>query len=111
MTNNGELKTQVLESLKGGHRNALTGKLLATRLGFRNDRQIRLAIRGLIKDGYPVASSVVPPLGFFIAETKDEVNLYAANLKSRLIEIALHRRDLLRATREIRQPEQMKLKF
>ena len=109
MVNNGELKTRVLESLKGGNRNALTGKLLATRLNLRNDRGIRVAIRELIKDGYPVAASVVPPLGFFIAETKKEVDYYAANIKSRLVEDAYRRRDFLRASRNIKQPEQMRL--
>jgi len=109
MNNNGDLKAQVLESLKVGREKALTGKLLASRLGFRNDRQIRLAIRGLIKDGYPVASSVIPPLGFFIAQTKEEVDLYAATIKSRLVEDAYRRRDFLRASRNIKQPEQMRL--
>jgi len=109
MTSNGELKTQVLESLRIGHGKALTGKLLATRLGFHTDRAIRMAIRELIKDGYPVAASVVPPLGFFIAETKDEVDSYAANIKSRLVEDAYRRRDFLRASLNIKQPEQMRL--
>ena len=103
-----ELKQQVLEQLRLGRTNAIPAKILASRLGFQNDRQIRYAIRQLISDGIPVASSVVSPVGFFVAETKEEVALYAATIKSRLIEDAYRRRDFLRASLNIRQPEQMK---
>jgi len=103
------LKSQILRQLHRGQRKAIPGNILATRLGYKNDRAIRLAIRELISDGIPVASSVIPPVGFFIAETREEVKQYTANIKSRLIEDAYRRRDFLRAARKIIQPEQMKL--
>jgi len=56
-----------------------------------------------------VASSVIPPVGFFIAETREEVRQYIANIKSRLVEDAYRRRDFLRAAKKIVQPEQMRL--
>ena len=111
MDNGNGLKNSLLKELRVGQRRAIPGSLLAKRLGFKNDRVIRLAIRELTVDGIPVVSSIVPPMGFYIAETKEEVNKYAANMRSRLIETALHRRDLLRASRSIRQPEQMRLKL
>lgn len=103
------LKNSVLKELKLGKRKAIPGNLLAKRLGFKNDRAIRIVIRELIADGVPVASSVIPPVGFFIAETREEVNQYIANIKSRLVEDAYRRRDFLRAAKRIFQPEQMRL--
>ena len=104
-----ELKFAVLKQLNKGKSKAITGSLIANRLGMRNDRSIRLAIRELIRDGIPIASSVKPPLGFFIAETKEEAEDYMSVLKGRLIEDALRRRDIKRATQKIRVPEQLVL--
>ena len=103
------LKFQVFKQLQRGRYKAIPGNLLAKRLGYKNDRAIRIAIRGLIADGIPVASSVIPPVGFFIAETREEVRQYIANIKSRLVEDAYRRRDFLRAAKKIVQPEQMRL--
>ena len=109
MDNGNGLKNSLLKELKVGQRRAIPGSLLAKRLGLNNDRAVRLAIRELTVDGIPVVSSIVPPMGFYIAETREEVSKYAANMRSRLIEIALHRRDLLRASDSIRHPEQGRL--
>ena len=103
------LKPKILEQLHRGQSKAIPGSLLAKRLGYKNDRAIRIAIRELIADGVPVASSVIPPVGFFIAETREEVKQYTANIKSRLVEDAYRRRDFLRAASKIIQPEQMRL--
>jgi len=107
--NGNNLKQQIIENLHFGRAGAIPGNILARRLGFRTDRVVRRKIRELIADGIPIASSVVYPLGFFIAETKEEVDLYAANIKSRLVEDALRRRDFLRASQNIKVPEQMRL--
>ena len=107
--NRNGLKNFVLKELQRGKLKAIPGNILAKRLGYKNDRIIRIAIRELIADGIPIASSVIPPVGYFIPETKEEVRQYAANIKSRLIEDAYRRRDFLRAARKITQPEQMRL--
>ena len=73
------------------------------------ERRARLIIRELIEDGYPIASSVKPPYGYFIAQTREEVREYADGLKARGIEDIIRRRDFLRASRAILQPEQMKM--
>lgn len=97
--NNGDLKLR----LKGvllrheGKNRAITGRELATIVGHRDDRQVRLAIRELITDGLPVASSTESPAGYFIVATRQEAENYAASIRSRLIEDALRRRDFRRA--------------
>lgn len=101
------LKDAILHQLHRGRLNALPGRLLAQRLGFRDDRQIRLAIRELIAEGYPIASSVSPPMGFFIAESKKEAEQYLSDLKGRLVEDAYRRRDFKIAARAVLQPEQL----
>jgi len=105
------VKHNLLIALGKGRHNAKTGKQLVRLCdnGVKNDRHIRLAIRDLIDDGYPIASSTEAPYGFFIAETKEEVLKYAGGLRGRLIEDAIRRRNFLRASREILQPEQLKL--
>lgn len=101
------LKLNILRSLRRGKANALPGRILAQRLGFKDDRQIRIAIRALIAEGYPIASSVSPPMGFFIAQDKEEVARYLSALKGRLVEDAYRRRDFKIAARAILQPEQL----
>lgn len=97
--NNGDLKFR----LKGillkheGKANAIPGRVLATIVGHRDDRQVRLAIRELITDGVPVASSTESPAGYFIVATHQEAEEYAASIRSRLIEDALRRRDFRQA--------------
>ena len=80
-----------------GRDKAITGKALAEMLGQRDDRAIRETIRELITDGLPVASATEPPYGYFLVMTKQEADNYAAGERSRLIEIALRRRDFRRA--------------
>lgn len=94
-----ELKVElrcILERHIGRDR-AITGKGLARMLNHRDDRQIRLTIRELIKDGLPVASTTEPPAGYFLVSSWDEKRGYEDSIKGRLIEDALRRRDFRRA--------------
>jgi len=104
---NGTLKTQIRSLLRHGKENAITGKSLARILGFRDDRVIRQAIRELIADRVPIASSVNPPYGYYIASSPDEATEYMKVLRSRLVEDAYRRRDFKRASRVILDPHQM----
>lgn len=92
------LKARVKSQLKTGKANAITGKELARRLGMRDTRATRLAIRELIADGIPVIGSMHPPYGYYIAANVQECNVYMAQLRSYLIEHALRRRDIKRAS-------------
>lgn len=67
-----------------GHRNAITGRDLAAALRHNDDRKIRLAIRELIREGHPIASSVGSPnMGFYLVSNADEAREYIAVLKAR----------------------------
>lgn len=104
-------KQEVLYQLSHGKSKAVTGKLLAKRLGQKDDRTIRLAIRELIHDGVAVASSVGGPPGFYLIESREEAEEYMAALKSRLVEDALRRSDFKRASRHIRVPQQLSFRL
>ena len=90
---------ELLEILKlhRGRCNPITGKELAEILNEPEDRYIRSRIRDLIASGVPIASSVTFPFGYYIVETIAEANNYMQNLRDRLIENALRRRDFKRA--------------
>jgi pyruvate-formate lyase-activating enzyme len=111
MDNGNDLKFQVFSLLRRGRYKAIPGKLLAERCGLKDDRRIRDAICLLIQDGIPIVSSTVWPRGFYIAETKEEIKEYAKTMRSRLVEIAIHRRNLLRTAENILTPEQLKMKL
>jgi hypothetical protein len=85
----------ILERHEGRDR-AITGYELARMLGQRDDRRIRLLIRELITEGLPIASSTEAPAGYFLVGSWQEAERYAEGEKSRLIEIALRRRDFRR---------------
>lgn len=80
-----------------GKTRAITGRELASIVGERDDRQVRLVIRELIGKGLPIASSTEAPQGYFVVDTRQEADDYAASIRSRLIENALRRRDFRRA--------------
>jgi len=90
-----DIQREVLKILEyhQGRENAIKGQVIASRLGHKNDRAVRLAIRELIASGVPVASSVQEPQGFFIAETYQEALDYMRSLRERLISDAVRRRD------------------
>ena len=96
MTDN--LKSQlkrILERHEGRSR-AITGRELAQLLEHQDDRRIRQVIRELIAEGVPIASSTETPAGYFLVNNRQEAERYAEGEKSRLIEIALRRRDFRR---------------
>jgi len=89
----------LLKYIMGHHRgrsNPITGPELARLLEERNDRGVRIAIRELIAEGLPIASATTTPGGYFVISNRKEAEDYAAGEKSRLIEIALRRRDFRR---------------
>ncbi len=109
MKTDGTLKTQVRSQLRYGRKNARKGLILANALGFKNDRLVRHVIRELIAEGLPVASSVTPPQGYYIASSLDEADAYMKVLKSRLVNDAFRRRDFKIAAKEVLQPSQLAL--
>ena len=82
-----------------GRSEAITGRELARILGQDDDRAIREEIRDLISQGIPIAASTQPPYGYYIVETMDEAEEYMKQLKNRLINDALRRRDFKKAAR------------
>jgi len=91
-----DLRQSVMRILQRGRSKAIPGRVIAQRLGFKDDRQIRLVIRELIAEGYPVAAAVQPPMGYFLVESVAEAKEYQEGLKGRLIEDALRLRDFKR---------------
>ena len=94
---NGDFKSRLKNILKHheGRGRAITGKELAGMLGQRDDRKVRLVIRELIAEGLPVISATESPAGYYLAASINEVREYADGLRSRLIEDARRRRDVL----------------
>jgi hypothetical protein len=64
----------------------ITGAQLARRLGYRNDRKIRVVIGQLVLKGHLILSSVRVPYGYYLAESKSEIETYIATEFSRLRE-------------------------
>jgi len=87
-----EAARSVKAILGKGQAQAIPAKDLGKMLGI-NERAVRLAIRDLISIGCPVASSVNEPAGFFIAITREECEMYKAQLHARLREIYYRWRD------------------
>lgn len=81
---NNNLKISILQTLKHGECNALTGKNLATILGEKGTRQIRLAIVELRHELHPIIGG---QKGYFIAETIDELKNAENFLRSYIIDL------------------------
>lgn len=65
------MKTEVLHQLSEGKDNAISGKILAQRLGQKDSRHARLAIIDLIvEDGIPIIGD--SGHGYYIATTRAE---------------------------------------
>jgi hypothetical protein len=93
------LPTRIMEIL-GEHKgigNAITGIRIARRFGYRNDRKVRLVIQQLIAEGKPIAASVSEPVGYYLVQTRDEAEAYAAVLRSRATKTFERLRDFQRA--------------
>ena len=101
---NGELKSQLKNILlrHEGQAQAITGRELAAIFNLRDDRRVRLAIRELITEGVPIASSTES--GYFIVSTRQEAEQYAQSIRSRLIQDAIRRRDFRRAADQYLTP-------
>ncbi len=95
MRENQDLCEAVMRILRDhyGRSKAIKGKEIARLLGFRDDRQVRQAIRELIARGIPIASVTESPAGYFLIEEPAEALDYQQALRSRLIEDALRLRD------------------
>ncbi len=104
-----DLQNAILTQLRPGKAHAIPGHVLAKRLGHNNDRTIREEIRDLIASGFAIASSNSKPMGFYLAESPEEVEEYMAVLQGRLVEDAYRRRDFKRAARDIMKPQQLAL--
>jgi len=92
-----------------GRRSAIRGKDLAWQFGYGDDRVVRLIIRELIADGYPIASAVSEPMGFFLAINEHEAAGYIRVLKERIKEDQSRLNDFIKASHEFTLPEQMTL--
>lgn len=95
--------------LQRGRRNAIRGKELAFQLGLRDDRKIRLVIRELIAAGWPIASSVTEPMGFYLVANGDEAADYIRILKERIKEDESRLADFRKAVANMTLPEQAAL--
>lgn len=104
-----DVKRMVLMWLKVGKPNAITERELVYKLGMRDGRAVRLAIRELIAHGWPIASSVNKPYGYYIIGSRAEAQEYVAVMRARIREDALRLKDFKRASRKIVVPEQLSL--
>lgn len=102
-----DLADAVLRQLSKGKENAVSGKQLAQRLGERDTRYIRLAIIKLIESGKPICG--ISGTGYFIAETPEECQECLDRLMSYIKMLSNHHKYLLRASKNIIDPYQIKL--
>jgi len=106
---NGELKSSILFHLKHGQENAIKKVDLAKLCG-ANERAMRLAIRELIDEGYPICGSPHPPHGYFIAATQEELNAELRLLRNGYGMELLHRyKSLKNAGSTLLHPGQLPL--
>jgi hypothetical protein len=100
----------IVERLQYGKENAVTGKMLAKWLGQKNDREIREQIRLLISLKWPILSYVSGNKGgYYIANSKKEVEAYTAVLHKRSMEILVREKELKRAAKTITKPHQLNM--
>ena len=64
----------------------ITGKQLAARFGYRDDRKVRVAIGKLILKGHIILSSTRGVKGYFLSDSSAEVNEYVTTQISRIRE-------------------------
>lgn len=99
------LKAEIREGLlkyclRSGRENALTGQTMARMLDLPDDRKIRLVIRELIHEGYPIASAVSgSPKGYFIVKNTQEATDYIVAMTARIREDAKRLEDFRRAAK------------
>lgn len=103
------LQVMIVERLNYGAENAVTGMQLARLFGYKDDRVIREQIRILIGLKWAILASSGKHPGYYMAETKEEVEKYAENLHDRGVEILARRKYLLIAAKTLKNPHQMPL--
>jgi hypothetical protein len=104
------LQLMIVEKLQYGAEHAVTGRMLAKWLGQKDDRLIREQIRILISLKWPVLSSVAGKKGgYYMANSKEEVEGYAKDLHGRAMEILVREKDLKRAAKTITKPHQLNM--
>lgn len=93
------LPAAILDALNDAARRGtrITAEALARRFGYKDDRAIRLAIRELIAQGHPIASSVRAPYGYWIVQSTCEAEECDRTLRSRAAENLGRLRDFRRA--------------
>lgn len=104
-----KLRKSLLYALKPGRRNAIKGQELAKLFKEFDDRRIRVAIRNLIKEGVPIASSVSEPMGYFIVANEFEAAEYIRVLRERIREDTTRLTDFQDAVQHMNVPEQLGL--
>lgn len=92
-----------------GRQAAIRGKDLAWQFGYGDDRMFRLIIRELIAEGYPIASSVSEPFGFYLVTNEHEALDYIRVLMERIKEDQARLDDFIKATSDYALPEQFTL--
>ena len=114
MTNQLDGGDQVLQDainsrLGEGKAQAKTSQELADSL-FSDPRQVRRAIRQLIAQGAPIASSTDGQTGgYYLASTPGEAKEYMDDQQTRIIENCKRLRDFKRAARPLLYPGQLPL--
>lgn len=106
------LKNDILFNLKHGQDNAIKKAELARRCDI-NERTMRIAIRELIDEGYPICGSPHPPHGYFIANSPEEIKTELDLLKSYGKELFRRYSTLkkIRASMALLHPGQLALKL
>ncbi len=79
-----DLPERVLALIPHNSKLAVTQSELAEVLEIPDSRIVRTAIRELIAQGHPIASSTRPPYGYYLIGTPEEARLYVARLKSQI---------------------------
>lgn len=81
-------RQRILQVLQGrpGRENAVTAKRLAVMVGI-SERDVRQTIQELRRQGYPVASGVHKPYGFYWPQSAEEAQECQRHLYSRIREL------------------------
>ncbi len=104
-----DLNSILLEKIRTYHRgkvNAIKLRILAHEFGLKDDRKIRIAIKELNEQGYPIVTSTEPPMGVYWAVSQSELDEYRANLISRLTSLKERIEDVEKMRIE---PQQMRM--
>ena len=108
-----ELKFAITSTLPYGKENAITGKVLALRMGIGTSatelRRMRQVISELRHERTLIGLSVHKPYGYYFIQNIEELQGCMATLKGYCIEAAIARRDLKLAGRALLEPGQLLL--